>query len=46
MSKEAKKNVEYFLKQKEKDERRALALRHNLKRRKSQLRKRVGKEDG
>ena len=46
MSKEAKKNVEYFLKQKEKDERRALALRLNLKRRKSQVRKRLGKEDG
>ena len=46
MSKEDKKNVEYFSKQKEKDERRALALRLNLKRRKSQLRKRVGKEGG
>ena len=45
-SSEDKKNVEYFSKQKEKDERRALALRLNLKRRKSQLRKRVGKEDG
>ena len=45
-AKEDKKNVEYFSKQKEKDERRALALRLNLKRRKSQLRKRVGKEDG
>ena len=46
MSKEDKKNADYFPKQKEKDERRALALRLNLKRRKSQLRKRVGKEDG
>ena len=46
MSKEEKKNLEYFSKQKEKDERRALALRLNLKRRKSQLRKRVGKENG
>ena len=46
MLKEDKKNVEYFSKQQEKDERRALALRLNLKRRKSQLRKRLGKEDG
>ena len=46
MSKEDKKNVEYFSKQKEKDERRALALRLNLKRRKSQVRKRISKEDG
>ena len=46
MSKEDKKNVESISKQKEKDERRALALRRNLKRRKSQLRKRVGKEGG
>ena len=46
MLKEDKKNVEYFSKQKEKDERRALALRLNLKRRKSQLRTRLGKEDG
>ena len=46
MSKEDKKNLEYLSKQKEKDERRALALRLNLKRRKSQIRKRVGKEDG
>ena len=46
MSKEDKKNVEYFSKQKEKDERRAVALRLNLKRRKSQVRKRIGKEDG
>ena len=46
MSIEDNKNVEYFSKQKEKDERRALALRLNYKRRKSQLRKRVGKEDG
>jgi len=45
MSKEDKKNIEYFSKQKDKDERRALALRLNLKRRKKQLRKRVGKED-
>ncbi len=46
MSKEDKKNVEYFSKQTETDERRALAMRLNLKRRKNQLRKRVGKEDG
>ena len=46
MSKEDKKNAEYFAKQKEKDERRAVALRLNLKRRKSQVRKRIGKEDG
>ena len=46
MSKEDKKNVEYFSKQKEKDERRAVALRLNLKRRKSQVRKRIGKVDG
>ena len=46
MLKEDKKNVEYFSKQQEKDERRALALRLNLKRRKSQLRKRISKEDG
>ena len=46
MSKEDKKNVEYFSKQKEKDERRAVALRLNLKRRKRQVRKRIGKVDG
>ena len=46
MSKDDKKIVEYSSKQKEKDERRALALRLNLKRRKSQLRKRAGKEGG
>ena len=46
MSKEDKKNAEYFTKQKEKDGRRAVALRLNLKRRKSQVRKRIGKEDG
>ncbi len=46
MSKEDKKNAEYFTKQKEKDERRAVALRLNLKRRKSQVRKRISKEDG
>ena len=45
MSKEDKKNAEYFTKQKEKDERRAVALRLNLKRRKNQVRKRIGKED-
>ena len=44
MSKEDKKNVEYFSKQKEKDERRAVALRLNLKRRKNHLRKRVKKK--
>ena len=46
MPKEDRKKVEYFSKQKEKDEKRALALRLNLKRRKSQLRNRVKKADG
>ena len=41
---EDRKKVEHFSKQKEKDEKRALALRLNLKRRKNQLRKRVEKE--
>ena len=45
MSKEDKKIVEYSSKQKEKEDRRARALRLNLKRRKNQLRKRVEKED-
>ena len=45
MSEEHRKSLEYFSKQKEKYERRALALRLNLKRRKNQLRKRVEKED-
>jgi hypothetical protein len=46
MPKEDRKKVEHFSKQEEKDERRALALRLNLKRRKNQLRNRVKKEDG